>query len=113
MANPTLAASPSSIDRRCKRCGYSIADHSGTFLICPHTDYQQFEADPEPPIDPVEYAAHSILDSLAAIEKELVTTQDLDRAWVLKGHTKRLYEAIVRIDSKALDTIDAIVERRR
>lgn len=75
-------------------------------------DVPDFDA-PEPPIDPVEHAAHALIEALATFEKEIASNQDLARAWVLKRHTERAWKAVDRVASLALDQLDMIVERGR
>lgn len=64
-------------------------------------------------IDPAEHAAHSLIDALCTMEVQLAQVSDLQRAFTLKQIIHRAWERMDRVDLKASEKLDELVERRR
>ena len=67
----------------------------------------------DPPVDPAEYAVHSLLLAIAAMRRELATVTDVERAIVLKGLIRDAYIQIDDVDTAATAKITECMERRR
>ena len=64
-------------------------------------------------VDPAEHAAHALIDALMTLELQMVQVTSLERAVSLKHAIRRLYQQMDRVDLKASEKIDELMERRR
>lgn len=64
-------------------------------------------------VDPAEYAAHNLISAIGDLELQLAYVTDIATAIRLKNMIRRAFEAVDRLDLKASDTIDTLMERAR